>query len=457
MDSWIKRDLKHIWHPYTQMKDCRTLPPILIEKAKGIKLYDNKGNFYYDTISSWWCNIHGHNHPKIKAAIKKQLNSLGHVLFAGFTHKSAILLAERLVSITPKNLTRIFFSDNGSTSVETALKMSFQYWQNIGRKRKKKFVSLDYAYHGDTIGAMSLSGVDLFNEVFSPLFFSSFKVPSPYCYRCPMGKERPFCNIECINPLEKILRKKNEEIAAMILEPLVLAAGGMIIYPVEYLKKAEELAKRYNIHLILDEVATGFCRTGKMFASEYADIKSDFMCLSKGITAGYLPLGVTLTTDNVYRAFYADYEKRKTFYHGHTYTANPISCTAALASLRIFEEEDTLNKIEKLIPVFHKGLEEFRDLPAVGDVRYIGMIGAIELVRDKRTKKPFSFKERIGLKVYKEGLKRRLILRPLGNIIYLYLPLCIKKSELYIILGETYKIVQNVASIARRLNLLKKS
>ena len=445
MDIWIEKDLKYIWHPYTQMKDCRKIPPILIEKAKGLKLYDNKGNFYYDTISSWWCNVHGHNHPKIKDAIKRQLNSLEHVLFAGLTHKPAILLAEKLVSITPGNLTKVFFSDNGSTSVETALKMSFQYWQNIGKKTKVKFISLDYGYHGDTIGAMSVSGIDLFNKVFSPLFFASFKVPSPYCYRCPMGRERPTCDLECIRPLEKVLREKNSKIAAVILEPLILAAGGMIVYPVEYLKKVGELAKRYNVHLILDEVATGFGRTGKMFASEYVDIQPDFMCLSKGISAGYLPLGATLTTEKVYQAFYADYWKKKTFYHGHTYTANPISCAAALASIKIFEEENTLTKIKKLIPVFHERLEKFRTLPVAGDVRYIGMIGAIELVKDKRTKKSFSLKERIGLRVYKEGLGKRLILRPLGNVIYLYLPLCSKKTEIAYITDKTFQIIQKIA------------
>jgi adenosylmethionine-8-amino-7-oxononanoate aminotransferase len=446
MDNWIKKDLKYIWHPYTQMRDCRTLPPILIDKAKGIKLYDNKGNFYYDTISSWWCNVHGHNHLKIKAAINRQLNKLDHVLFAGFTHKPAILLAEKLVSIAPRNLTKVFFSDNGSTSVEVALKMSYQYWQNIGKKRKRQFISLDYAYHGDTIGAMSVSGVDLFNEVFKPLFFPSLKVPSPYCYRCPMSKEKSYCNFECVNPLKEILKNKNEEIAAMIIEPLVLAAGGMIVYPVEYLQKVGELTRRYNVHLILDEVATGFGRTGRMFACEYADIKPDFMCLSKGITAGYLPLGVTLTTEEVYRAFYADYEKKKTFYHGHTYTANPISCAAGLASLDIFEEEKTLSKIGKLMPFFHEGLERFRTLSIAGDVRYIGMIGAIELVKDKTAKKPFDFNERIGLKIYKEGLKRKLILRPLGNIIYLYLPLCIKNREMDYILEESFSILEEFSS-----------
>jgi len=442
MDKWIKKDLKYIWHPYTQMKDCQKFPPILIEKAKGIKLYDNKGNCYYDTISSWWCNIHGHSHPKINKAIKRQLNSFEHVLFAGFTHKPAIELAEKLVAITPKGLTKVFFSDNGSTAVEVALKMSFQYWQNIGKKKKTKFLSLDSGYHGDTIGAMSVSGVDLFNKVFSPLFFKSFKAPSPYCYRCPVGRDKSTCNIECANSLEAILKKKSKEIAALILEPLVMAAGGMIIYPSNYLKKAAWLAKKYNIHLILDEVASGFGRTGKMFACEHAKVKPDFICLSKGITSGYLPFAATLTTGKIYSAFYADYQKRKTFYHGHTYTANPISCAAALASLKVYKQENTLVNINKLIPVFHKRLETFRDLPLVGDVRSIGMIGAIELVKNKRTKKPFSLKERIGLKVYKKGLEEGLILRPLGSIVYLYLPLSITASQLDTVLNKTFKVLK---------------
>lgn len=445
MNNWIKKDLKYIWHPYTQRwKDYRQSPPILIERANGIKLYDDKESFYYDTISSWWCNVHGHNHPKIKKAIKKQLDRLEHVLFAGFTHKSAILLAEKLISITPSGMTKVFFSDNGSTAVETALKMSFQYWQNIGKKNKKKFVSLDYGYHGDTIGAMSVSGSSLFNDVFKELFFESFKAPSPYCYRCPMGKDKGSCAIDCIAPFEGILKKHSRQIAAIILEPLLMAAGGMIIYPKKYIEKASELAKEYDVHLILDEVATGFGRTGRMFACDHVNIMADFLCLSKGITAGYLPLGVTITTNDIYDAFYADYEDKKTFYHGHTYTANPISCSAALASLNIFEEEKTLEKLEKLIPVFHESLETFRSLSVVGDVRYIGMVGAIELVKDKNTKKPFGFKERIGLKIYKDGLSKSLILRPLGNIIYFFLPLCVKKNQLEYILDSTYSIISRI-------------
>lgn len=443
MNNWLKKDLKHIWHPYTQMKDCRNLPPVLIERSKGVKLYDDKGRFYYDTVSSWWCNVHGHNHPRIKEAIKKQLDSLEHVLFAGFTHKPAILLAERLISISPKGLTKVFFSDDGSTSVEVALKMSFQYWQNKKRVKKTKFVSLDSGYHGDTVGTMSVSGVGLFNKVFSPLFFTSFKIPSPYCYRCPIGKDKDSCDVNCIAPLARLLKERSGQIAGIIVEPLVMAAAGMIIYPKEYLIKVAALAQKYNVHLIIDEVATGFGRTGEMFACDIARVRPDFMCLSKGITSGYLPLGVTLTTDEIYKAFYADYKENKTFYHGHTYTANPICCSAALASLKVFREERTIENTKKIMPVFSEGLERFRQLPAVGDVRHMGMIGAMELVKDKKTKKSFSFEERIGLNVYKEGLKRNIILRPLGNIIYLFLPLCVKRDELEDILDRTYTAVKS--------------
>lgn len=444
MTDWVKKDLKYIWHPYTQMKDCRKFPPILIENARGVKLYDNKGNFYYDTISSWWCNVHGHNHPKIKAAIKKQLNSLDHTLFAGFTHKPAVLLAEKLVSITPKNLTKVFFSDNGSTAVETALKISFQYWRNIGRKSKTKFVSLDLAYHGDTIGAMSVGGNTIFSEAFNPLLFDSFKVPTPYCYRCPFGKQRASCNIDCIKPLQNTLKKHKDKIAALVLEPLLLAAGGMIVYPVEFLKQAAALAKKYDVHLILDEVATGFGRTGKMFACRHASVQPDFLCLAKGITSGTLPFAATLTTNKIYNAFCDDYEKFKTFYHGHTYTANPIGCAAALATLEIFEEEKTLRILSTLIPVFHNGMEKFRPLPLVGDVRYIGMVGALELVKNKKTKRSFDTKEGIGRKIFQKGLKENLILRPLGNVIYLFLPLSITKAQLTDILKRTFRVVKSV-------------
>jgi len=441
--SWIKRDLKFVWHPFTQMKDAQSSPPILIERAKGIKLYDAEGNFYYDTISSWWCNVHGHNHPRIKKAIQKQLNSLEHVLFAGFTHKPAIDLAEKLVSISPEKLTKVFFSDNGSTSVEIALKMSFQYWKNVGIAKKEKFVSLDMGYHGDTIGAMSVRGVDEFNRVFSPLFFPSFKVPAPYCYRCPMNKNRDDCAIDCIKPLEELLINRSSAISGIILEPMIMAASGMIVYPKEYLIRVARLAKRFNLHLIVDEVATGFGRTGKMFASEFADINPDFICLSKGITAGYLPLGATLTTDKVYKAFYADYQKGTTFYHGHTYTANPISCAAAIASLEVFEKERTLKRIKKILPLFNSRLRDFKELPFVGDVRHIGLVGAIELVENKKTKQRFDPRRRIGLEIYKQGLRKHLVLRPLGSVVYFFFPLCLKSKELGDILDKTFSLIKS--------------
>ena len=446
MKDWLKTDLKYIWHPYTQMKEAVRLPPVLIERAKGIKLYDAAGNFYYDTISSWWCNVHGHNHPRIKDAINKQVNLLEHVLFAGFTHKPAIELSRQLIALTKNKFKRVFFSDNGSTSVEVALKMSFQYWHNTGKKKKTKFVSLDYGYHGDTIGAMSVSGLDLFNQVFSPLLYPSYKVPSPYCYRCPLKKDKSTCAIDCIKPLEKLLKEKNQEICALIIEPLVMGAAGMIIYPKEYLKKAASLAKKYKVHLILDEVAVGFGRTGKMFAYEHIlGIQVDFLCLSKGITSGYLPLAVTLTTEKIFQAFYGDYAKRKTFFHGHTYTANPIACSAGLASLKIFREEKTLQKANRLMPFFHRGLEKFRDLDLVGDVRYIGFIGAMELVKNKKTKEGFGLKRRLGLEVYRRGLKENIVLRPLGDIIYLFLPLCTSKAEIEDILKRTYSVIKSLS------------
>ncbi|MHC4762745.1 MAG: adenosylmethionine--8-amino-7-oxononanoate transaminase [Planctomycetota bacterium] len=444
MNSWVKKDLKYLWHPYTQMKDCQTSPPLLIDKADGIKLFDSKGNFYYDTIASWWCNVHGHNHPKIKAAIKKQLNSLDHVLFAGFTHKPAIRLAQKLIHIAPKNLTKVFYSDNGSTAVETAIKMSLQYRQNTGRKNKTQFVSLDLAYHGDTAGAMSVSGDTIYNRAFAPLLFKSFKVPSPYCYRCPMGKKKNSCRIDCIKPLEDTLKKHNDHITAVIIEPLLMAAAGMIVYPIEYLKKAAQLAKKYDVHLIADEVATGFGRTGKMFACQHADIQPDFLCLAKGITSGTLPFAATLTTDRIYNAFYDDYEKQKTFYHGHTYTANPLGCAVALATLEIFEKEKTLEKVKKLIPIFHAGMESFRQLNFVGDVRYIGMVGSVELVADKKTARPFDPAKRAGQQIFKKALKEHLILRPLGDVIYLFPPLCITERQLSDILKKMFKVLSSL-------------
>lgn len=443
MTNWIDRDLKHIWHPYTQMKDTEKYPPILIDKAEGIKLYDEDGNFYYDVISSWWCNVHGHNHRAIKKAITKQLNSLDHTLLSGFTHKPVIELSERLVEITPAELEKVFYTDNGSTSVEAALKISFQYWRNIGKKDKTKFVSVDLGYHGDTIGAMSVGGQTLFSKTFSPLLFDTFKAPSPYCYRCPLGKKRDTCSLDCINNLEDILKKHSAEISAVILEPIFMGAGGMIIYPVEYLKKVRELCTKYDVHLILDEVATGFGKTGKMFAFEHAESCPDFLCLSKGLTSGTLPLAATLTTRKIFDAFYDDYAQFKTLYHGHTYTGNPIASAAAVASLKLFKQENTLENVNKLIPILHKRLEEFNRFSMVGDVRCFGLIGICEIVEDKKTKAPFPVEKRMGQVIYRKGLKKNLILRPLGNNMYIMPPLCTTVEQLNDILDKTEQVLKS--------------
>lgn len=454
----IKDDFKYIWHPYTQMKDCEKNPNILIKKAKGIKLYDHEGNFYYDAVSSWWCNVHGHNHPKIKQSIKDILKDLDHIMFAGFTHEPAIKLSKRLINIVNnKNISKVFFSDNGSTSVEVALKMSLQYWANIGNKNKKEFLCLDHGYHGDTIGTMSVSGLGIFNEIFSPMLYKKVhRAKSPYCYRCPFKKEKNHCNYECLSDMEKLLSENHENISAIILEPMVLGAGGMIIYSKEYLQKVGDLAKKFNVHLIIDEVATGFGRTGKMFAFQYTNIDPDFICLSKGLTNGNLPFAITLTTDKIYNAFYDDYEKLKTLYHGHTFTANPIACAAANANLDIFEDEnicdkngefDTKGKMKELSNLLKERLSIIKNnenLKFVGDVRSLGMIGVIELVKDKDTKKPFSFEDRIGYKIYNEALKYNLILRPLGNIIYFFLPLCCSKKDINIIFDKTEKILSKI-------------
>jgi len=440
----VRKDLKYVWHPYTQMKDCEEFPPIPIAKAEGVKLYDHDGNFYYDTISSWWCNVHGHNHPAIKSAVKKQLDSLEHVLFAGFTHEPAVELAEKLVAIAPGDLTRVFYSDNGSTAVESALKMSFQYWQNTGKKGKTGFLSLDMAYHGDTIGTMSISGVDLFNEKFKPLLFKAFKAPTPYCYRCPFGKKKGECALECLRRAEEILRGGADEISAVVIEPVLMGAAGMIVYPVEYLRGIWDLCRKYNVHFIADEVATGFGRTGKMFACEHAGVEPDFMCLSKGLTSGYLPMGATLTTERIFGAFYDDYDELKTFYHGHTFTGNPVSCAAAVASIDLFEQENTLDSVSAIRSELEAFLKELSELPIVGDTRGIGAVGAMELVKDKKTREPFGVKKRIGLEVYRLGLEKGLLLRPLGDVIYLFLPLCIKREELDDVLRRTADVMRSV-------------
>lgn len=434
MNNCLAKNLLYNWHPYTQMAALADNPPLLIERAEGIKLYDAGGRWYYDTISSWWCNVHGHGHPRIREAMNRQMRRLDHVLFGAITHPGAIELSERLVGIAPDGLKRVFYSDNGSTAVEVALKMSVQYWCNTGHSEKKSFVCLERGYHGDTAGCMSVSGIDLFRAPFEPLLFDVRRVPAPYCYRCPIGKDRAQCGTECVDALEQTLHEHSGQLAAVIMEPLLMAAGGMIIYPAEYLRRAAMLAQKYNVHLILDEVATGFGRTGTMFACEQADVSPDFMCVSKGITSGTLPFAATLTTGEVYDAFLGTPGGGKTFYHGHTYTANPLGCAAALASMDLFEENNLLEHVVETASELRAAMEKFRDHKHVGDVRCLGMVAALEMVKDKTTKEPqdTAFMEAI----YRKGLEQNIILRPLGNVAYLFLPLCTTREELTDIVGR---------------------
>ncbi|HNX90451.1 MAG TPA: adenosylmethionine--8-amino-7-oxononanoate transaminase [Candidatus Omnitrophota bacterium] len=429
----LRNDLKYNWHPYTQMKDCEALPPIPICRAKGIKLFCPDGKFYYDTVSSWWCNVHGHGHAAMNRAIAEQCKKLDHVMFAGFTHEPAIELSKKLIKMAPKGLSRVFYSDNGSTAVEVALKMSFQYWKNMGYEKKERFIALDYGYHGDTIGTMSVGGIGIFNKVYKSLFYKALRVKTPYCYRCPLGLQKCKCRIDCLSFMEKALKNDHEKIAAIIVEPVLMGAGGMIIYPPEYLKGVETLARKYNVHLILDEVASAFGRTGKMFACEHAKVSPDFICISKGLTSGYLPLGATLTTDKIYKSFYDDYEKMKTFFHGHTFTANPILCKIATTNLEIFRREKTLKNVKKIERFLRKFSEEIKNFNFVGDVRNIGTVLAVEIVKSKISKKVFQNEQRVGYQIYKIGLKNGLILRPIGNVAYLFLPLSTTIEEVKII------------------------
>ncbi|OGI25282.1 MAG: adenosylmethionine--8-amino-7-oxononanoate transaminase [Candidatus Melainabacteria bacterium RIFOXYA12_FULL_32_12] len=426
----IEKDLKYVWHPFTQMKDYENDEPIIIDRGEGVYIWDLKGNKYIDAISSWWVNTLGHSNKRLNNAIKAQLDKIEHVLLAGFSHKPAIELAEKLIQMTPKELTRVFYSDNGSTAVEVALKMAYQYWVQVGEPQRNKFIALKNSYHGDTIGAVSIGGVDLYHKIYKPLLFDIHQADSPYCYRCPAGKNKSCCNCECLESMENILKEYSNEVIGIIVEPLVQAAGGMIIYPTEYLTKVKELCEKYNVLLIDDEVAMGFGRTGKMFAFEHASIVPDIVCLAKGLTAGYMPLAVTITTEKIYQAFYDDYDKLKTFYHGHSFTGNPLAASVALENLKILEEEKIIESIQPKISRLKAELEKFKELDCVGDIRHIGMIGAIEIVKSKDTKELYPFKDRMGVKIYKEGLKRGAILRPLGNIVYFMPPYVITEEEI---------------------------
>jgi len=414
-----------IWHPFTQ--DAVDPAPIPIDRAEGVYLYTADGRRLMDAISSWWVNLHGHAHPLIADAIAQQARELEHVIFAGFTHAPAEDLARRLKPLLPPSLEHIFFSDDGSTAVEVAIKMAVQYWWNQGRSEKCKLVALEHAYHGDTFGAMSAGADSAFVEPFNTLRFPVWHVPSAYCFRCPVGKERATCDIDCVEPLAELLEEKHAEIAAVIVEPLLQAAGGMIVHPVEFLQRIRRLCTEYNVLLIADEVLTGFGRCGRMFASELAGIEPDIMCLSKGLTGGFLPLGATVCTGPI-REVFRSRDRTRTFFHGHSYTGNPLACAAGIASLKIFESEPVFERIAGIEHIHAERLPSFKNHPAVADVRSIGTVAAIELDADDA-----GYLSGLRPFLYDFFLGKGVLLRPLGNIVYILPPYVITPSELHFV------------------------
>lgn len=442
MNEWQKRDLRHIWHPCSQMKDYEAFPPIVVERAKGAYVYDVEGKSYLDAVSSWWVNLFGHSNDRINAAVVKQLEKLEHVIFANFSHTPAIELAEEIVRITPAGLDKVFFADNGSAAVEIALKMSFHYHQQNGRSKKTRFVAITDAYHGETLGALSVGDLDLYSKIYKPLLLNSFKAAGPDCYRCPHGKSRESCDAECFESLERIVVNHSEEICAVIIEPMVQCAAGMKIYSHVYLRKLRTLCTRYHIHLIADEIAVGFGRTGKMFACEHAAISPDIMCLSKGITAGYMPFSLVVTTNDMYSAFYADYTQLKGFMHSHSYTGNALACAVALESLRIFVENDVLFQNEKKARMIAgKASTLARDHVHVGEYRQLGMIGALELVEDKMSRKSFDWQKRVGYEIYRMALRKGVLLRPLGNVIYFMPPYIVEEKDIDFMIRVAFEAI----------------
>lgn len=416
----VDRDRACLWHPYTQMQTAP--PPLPVVRGEGVWLYTEDGRKILDGISSWWVNIHGHSHSKLNEALARQARELEHAVFAGCTHRPAVELAERLLEALPEGLARVFYSDNGSTAVEVALKMAVQYWRNQGQDRTT-FLTLEHAYHGDTVGAMSASAASVFTEAFQPLLFPVERVHAPYCYRCPLGLERATCSVNCLEALEKQLRERGDRVAGVLVEPMLQAAGGMIVWPAEFLSGVRRLCDRYGTLLIADEVLTGFGRTGRMFACEHASVTPDIICLSKALTAGYLPLGATVVTQAIFDAFLSD-DRAKTFFHGHSYTANPLACAVAVASLDLFREAPVLERVAGLERMLKAGLEGLRNREHVGDVRVIGGVGAVELISEAG-----GYLDRIGPRLYGEFLRRGLLLRPLGNIVYLMPPYTITEGE----------------------------
>ena len=443
-DHDLDRDFKNIWHPCTQMKEYESEPPLLIDRGEGIYLFDKDGKRYMDAISSWWVNLFGHNHPSINKALKDQLSRMAHVMFAGVTHTPAIDLAESLVELTPSNLTKVYFSDNGSTSVEVALKMSLQYWLQTGESQRTRFIYLTGSYHGETLGALSVCGISLFREKFENVLMKNIEVQGPDCYQCPFDLEPKSCNAECFEPLEKVLDENRGKVAGVIIEPLVQGAAGMKMYPPIYLKKLQEACHDSKVHTIYDEVAVGFGRTGSLFVCNDHGLKPDFLCLSKGITSGYLPLAATLTSDHIYQAFYDEPLSMKLFIHSHSYSANPLACACANETLSLLTKDNFFKNLRPKINILKEMGNKLNDFKWCGEFRQTGMIGAIELVRDKLSKGSYPVGDHVGHKVHLEGLKRGIFIRPLRDVVYFIPPLIITDKEIETMVEVTYESIDAV-------------
>ena len=437
----IETDKKCLWHPFTQMASWNASEPVIIDSGDGFFLVDTEGRRYIDGFSSLWCNVHGHRVGKIDDAIRGQLERIGHSTLLGLGQVRSIELAERLVEITPDGLNKVFYSDSGSTSVEIAVKMAYQHWQNRGCRKRKKFIALASSYHGDTIGSVSVGGIELFHGIFRSLLFETFFVPSPHPYEFDGSADE--CKADSLNKMELLLKKYGEEIAGIIVEPLVQGAAGMIVHPEGFLKGVRELADKYKTLLIVDEVATGFGRTGKMFACEHEGVRPDLMCLAKGITGGYLPLAATLATDEIYESFLGGVSEHKTFYHGHTYTGNALGCAAALASLELFEENAIIDSLGEKVAVIEETLESMKSLAYVGDVRQCGMMAGIELVKDKASGESFESEDLIGAQVCTAMRAKGVMLRPLGDVVVLMPPVAIGVDLLKELLGIVKDTIEN--------------
>lgn len=442
--TWMERDKTYLWHPFTQQKSWEAEPQLVITDGEGVFLIDEEGRRYYDGVSSLWVNIHGHRRKEIDEAIQSQLGRIAHTTLLGLGSPPSIELAEELVRITPAGLDRVFLSDDGSTAIEAGLKMAFQYWQHQGRPEKQRFISMAAGYHGDTLGTVSVGGIQLFHEVFHPLLFKPIQLPSPGVYRHVKDRDQVF--EASLAKLETILREESDTIAGLIIEPLVQAAAGMLMMPHGYLARVRELTRQYDVLLLVDEVATGFGRTGKMFACEHEGVEPDFLMLSKGITGGYLPLAATLTTQRIYDAFLGDYEEGKTFYHGHSYTGNALACAAAVANIRIFDKEQVIAGLEPKIEAGRKVMKQFAAHPHVKEARQCGLIFGIELVADKVTDAPYPVKEAMGARIGRRARQYGLMMRPIGDVLILMPPLASTEAQITDMLSILYRALDEVTT-----------